>query len=96
MAAPQRSSEQSLLAGRIWPLRRARGHRIVCHRGELWITVDGELEDRFVKAGEALEITTDARLAVYAVEDSAFRVVAPAPAAGRRYRWWHALRDALA
>jgi hypothetical protein len=96
MTTPHRSSDTSLPAGRIWPLRRARGHRIVCQRGELWITVDNELEDRFVKAGEAFEITTDARVVVYAFADSAFRLVAPAPPVGRRHRWWHALRDAFA
>jgi quercetin dioxygenase-like cupin family protein len=95
MASTHRPSDNLLRAGRIWPLRRARGHRIVCVRGELWITVDGRLDDYFLAAGEAFAVETDARIVVYAVEDSAFRILASQPATAR-YRWWHALRNAFA
>jgi hypothetical protein len=95
MASTHRPSDNLLPAGRIWPLRRARGHRIVCVRGELWITVDGRLDDFFLVAGEAFAIETDARIVVYAVEDSAFRVVAR-ELPTTRHRWWHALRNAFA
>lgn len=95
MARAERSSHHDLAAGRTWPLRRARGHRIVCLRGELWITIDGELADHFLQTGESFAIETDGRVVVYAVQESAFRTVAPA-SAPRVQRWWHVLRDAFA
>lgn len=95
MAHALRSSDRALAAGTIWPLRRARGHRIACVDGELWITVDGELEDYFVEPGETFVIVSDARVVVYAVRDSVFQLTAPA-AATRRHGWRNALRNAFA
>lgn len=95
MTRDARSTPLPLAAGRIHALRRARGQQIVCLRGELWITVDGDLEDHFVRAGETFVIDTAAPVVLSAVEDSAFRVIAPrAGTTGKR--WWSALRNAFA
>lgn len=95
MANALRSSEKRLAEGRIWPLRRARGYRIACAAGELWVTIDGALDDIFLAPGETLVIPNDGRVVVYAVRDSAFRLVAPVTTAGRQ-GWWAALRNAFA
>lgn len=93
MADALRSSDTTLAAEKIWPIRRARGHRIICADGELWITIDGQLDDYFLHSGETFVVPGDGRVVIYAVRDSAFRIVAPV-AEARRHDWWAVLRAA--
>ena len=41
------------------PLAQARGARVRCLRGTLWITQEGDREDYFVRAGESFTIERD-------------------------------------
>jgi hypothetical protein len=95
MANALRSSDTLLAAGTTWPLRRARGYHVACLRGELWITIDGRLDDIFLEPGDTFPIDGDGRVVVFAVKDSAVRVCAPAAAPSAR-GWRAALRNAFA
>lgn len=76
----------SLSAGRQAVLVDARGTRIACADGILWITQYGDLRDIVLHAGEAFIVDRDTKVIVSAVSDAAFAVVPPPPPVSRRAR----------
>ncbi len=78
----------SLSAGRHAVLADARGTRIACADGVLWITQYGDLRDIVLNAGDAFVVDRDGKVVVNALSDSAFAVVPPPPPVSRRARMW--------
>jgi hypothetical protein len=61
-----------LVAGRPAVLDRARGTRVECLEGTLWITQDGDIRDIVLPAGSAFVIDRDTRVLVSAVDAARF------------------------
>jgi len=78
-----------LAHGTVRRFTRPRGLRLNCVRGALWITVDGDLADHVLAAGESFEPASARRVLVYGLDDAVLRVM-PRPArpgqAARRTR----------
>lgn len=55
-------------------ITRARGQRLNCDAGELWITVDGEAGDRILAAGETWTISSNAAVVISALKASTLQV----------------------
>jgi uncharacterized protein YaiE (UPF0345 family) len=75
-------------------LRGARGARLACASGDLWITQDGDVDDHFIGAGETFEIAVDGSVIVQARRASRLMLVPPAPASrvGRLAAWFGVAR----
>lgn len=56
----------------------AQGTRLVCTRGELWITQEHDLDDHFIARGEAMTVDRPGLVIVSALEESGVRIEAPA------------------
>ncbi len=61
-----------LAAGRPAVLERARGTRVECLDGTLWITQDGDNRDIVLPAGSAFVVDRDTRVLVSAVDMARF------------------------
>ncbi len=73
----------TLQADQYLKLKGARGTRLTCRDGMLWITQEGVLRDDFLAPGCALTIATDGVVLVEAMSASSLHI-APAPdAAGK-------------
>jgi hypothetical protein len=64
----------ALARGELVRIANARGASIHDEAGVLWITLDRDLKDYFVKAGESLQINDDGPAVIYALEAATFRV----------------------
>ena len=60
----------------------AAGTRVLCLRGELWITQDGDLEDHFIHAGDALVLDRSGPTIVSASSPSRVLIEEARPGAG--------------
>lgn len=69
-----------LVAGRPAVLDRARGTRVDCLEGTLWITQDGDIRDIVLPAGSAFVIDRDTRVLVSAIDAARFALRRPAAA----------------
>jgi hypothetical protein len=58
-------------------LREARGARVLCLSGALWITQEGGKEDVVLQAGESLRVTRGGLTLVTALRGSELRVIEP-------------------
>jgi hypothetical protein len=58
-------------------LHEARGARVVCVSGALWLTQEGRDEDVILQPGESLRITRDGLTLVTAMRSSELRVIEP-------------------
>ena len=67
----------SLPKGAIHRLRAARGQRVEALSGCLWITIDHDLRDTVVAAGEGFTIDRDGDTLLSAMADTRFVVLAP-------------------
>lgn len=85
-------TELFLPAGRLLRLECARGKRIVCTAGILWITVAGNSEDVFLRAGECYDIPTHGLVLVEGLENS--QLALPVQV-GRSASWGRRTRLAL-
>lgn len=63
-----------LTAGRTVRLRRARGLKVACLRGTVWITQDGDLRDIIVGSGEAFTVDRDGLLLIHAFGAAAIAI----------------------
>ena len=63
-------AELYLPAGGLLRLEGASGKRITCTAGILWITVAGESEDIFLRAGECYDIPAQGLVLVEGLENS--------------------------
>ena len=64
----------------------AAGAHIVCRSGCLWITLDGDLRDFVLEAGESFTTTEHRRALIYALKPSCMAVSSSGQAAtGRRH-----------
>lgn len=61
-------------------LKEARGWRIGCLSGALWITQEGERYDAIVEAGQPFEVTRPGKTVLVALRDAKLTVVGPASA----------------
>jgi hypothetical protein len=69
-------------------LRGARGVRLECREGWLWITQEGLSRDDFLAAGAALELVSDGLVLVEALDRSTLALAGRKPAVQRpAYRW---------
>ena len=58
----------------ILKLRGARGVRLVCKAGSLWITQEGVARDDFLVAGRAQELETDGTVVIEAMMPSSLAI----------------------
>ncbi|MBI3156676.1 MAG: DUF2917 domain-containing protein [Burkholderiales bacterium] len=72
--------------GKIVPMKDARGMRVVCTRGVVWITQHRCTEDVILGAGQSLQVAACGALVVQALRDASVTLQAPV-AAPRRARW---------
>lgn len=56
----------------------ARGARILCTFGALWITLDDDRRDIVLETGESFDVDRDARVLVMATQPSSLVVLQPA------------------
>ncbi len=66
-------------------LSRARGVRVTCTAGRVWLTVEGETGDIFLRPGESHVIATDGLALLEALGDGRVRLGRPART-GFRFR----------
>jgi hypothetical protein len=89
MSHPGTPQRLALSAGRYAVLADARGTRIACADGILWITQYSDLRDIVLHAGESFVVDRDTKVIVSAVSDAAFALLPPSPATIRaRVRRW--------
>jgi hypothetical protein len=89
MSQPPTLQRLALSAGRYAVLADARGTRIACADGILWITQYSDLRDIVLHAGESFVVDRDTKIIVSAVSDAAFAIVPPPRATFRaRVRRW--------
>jgi hypothetical protein len=60
-----------LVKGRAMTLPQRRSTAIQCHAGMLWLTITGDAEDYFLRAGESVTCQKDRVVVVEAVRDVA-------------------------
>jgi hypothetical protein len=71
-----------LQRGDVLPLADARGVRVACLEGTLWITQEGDPHDIVVQSGEAHEVARDGRTVIQALDAGRAVVEAACSAAG--------------
>lgn len=71
------SASISLRKGEIHRLRHGLGQRIEALNGCLWVTIDNDLRDIFVAAGEGFTIDRDGDTLISAMAASSFVLLAP-------------------
>jgi len=81
------AGELVLAENRPLAAREARGALIVCTRGQVWITIEGEAGDIFLHTGQSHRIVSNGLALFEAVGHGAIRVEAPP----RGSRWLRAL-----
>ena|SRR5215510_1944619 len=67
-------------------LREARGARVVCLSGALWLTQEGHADDVVLQPGETLRITRGGLTLVTALRSSELRVIEPCKSGGELLR----------
>ena len=78
----------------IVPVEDARGSRIACLRGRIWITEHSSTDDIVLEAGESYEVSRDGVAVVQALREALVVLRAPAvsparaPLAARVERFW--------
>ncbi|NMF90240.1 DUF2917 domain-containing protein [Aromatoleum petrolei] len=60
-------------------LRDARGLRVECARGRIWVTAEGQAGDFFLDAGDGMRIVTKGLVLIEGVPRGSVRLVADAP-----------------
>lgn len=78
-----RTEDESLLTlgrDRLFVLRDARGTRVLCLSGSLWVTEDARLTDLVLRPGEHFVVAHNGMVLLMALDASTFRVVKPADA----------------
>ena len=71
------SASISLRKGEIHRLRHGLGQRIEALNGCLWVTIDNDLRDIFVAAGEGFTIDRDGDTLISGMADSSVVLLAP-------------------
>jgi len=66
-----------LKAGQLLPVRDGAGLEVKCLQGELWITQEGDQQDRLIRAGESLVLDRDGLSLVTALGEPALLIVQP-------------------
>ena len=69
-----------LRKGEILRLHNGRGQRIESVHGGLWITMDNDLRDIFIDAGEGFTVDRGGDTLISALDDASLIVLAPSPA----------------
>lgn len=75
-----------LRKGEIMRLHDARGQRIESIRGGLWITMDNDLRDVFIEAGEGFTVDRGGDTLISALDDASLVVLSPSAAPGEDLR----------
>jgi Protein of unknown function (DUF2917) len=65
----------NLHRGEVHRIRRGRGQRIEALSGTLWVTIDNDLRDIFVAAGQGFSLDSESPTLISAVDDSRFLVL---------------------
>lgn len=81
------AGELVLAENRPLAAREARGALIVCTRGQVWITIEGEAGDIFLHTGQSHRIASNGLALFEAIGHGAIRVEAPPQGS----RWLRAL-----
>ena len=63
-----------LAHGRLLPIKDARGARVTCLEGTLWVTFEHSSRDLVLRAGESVEIDRDGTTLVQGMADSRMAV----------------------
>jgi len=103
MLIDTRNARLPLTVGKLARLANACNTRLTCVRGQAWITVDGELRDVALEAGEQFIIDSDRHVVVHPLRAGIpmeIEIDASAPRCTPRRRqgvagWVQALRDLL-
>ncbi len=69
----------------------AAGAQIICRSGSVWLTLDGDLRDIVLQAGESFTTAEHRRALVYALSASCIGVLAAVPAKSARHAKPHGL-----
>lgn len=77
----------TLQANSYLKLRGARGVRLTCREGLLWVTQEGVSRDDFIEPGAGLPLTADGDVLIEALSDSVLTLVHEQTAARRRRYW---------
>lgn len=73
------TTEVELSAGGLWRLEGDnRWRMIVCQRGLVWVTQEGDLEDYVLMKGEMFIVTQPGKVLVKALDDACIEVTLPA------------------
>jgi hypothetical protein len=67
-------------------LREARGLRVVCMAGTVWLTVEGEAGDIFLRAGQSYRIASNGLALLESIGGGRIRLERPPHLAGLRRR----------
>lgn len=78
-------SNVCLAKGQLMSLAGAKGSRIVCHSGNVWITQDGDPRDVVLSRGEAFTLDRAAPTIVSALAPAVLAVQPPAPRRRRSF-----------
>lgn len=90
------NSQLQLPAHQVLRLSEARGTRLTSRAGTLWVTIDHDLEDRVLEAGESLLIDSHHSVTVTPLGgDACLSLRAPAAAAAHSRSGWQSLRHWL-
>lgn len=73
------SNVLDLRRGQLLRIQDAQGTRLVCTRGELWVTQDNDLDDHFIEPGDSLLLDRPGLVIVSAFHDSGIEIEVPPP-----------------
>lgn len=76
---------RALVKGRIRRVREARGKRVECISGSLWVTQDGDPRDVLLETGEAFEFDRAGDALVSALADSRYLMLQACEVASSRH-----------
>jgi hypothetical protein len=67
----------TLRKGQVHRIRHARGQRIESLGGSLWVTIDNDLRDIFVRPGEGFSVDRPGATLISALDDARFVLLRP-------------------
>ncbi|HOX31399.1 MAG TPA: DUF2917 domain-containing protein [Spirochaetales bacterium] len=68
------SEKGSLVGGQTFALRGAKGRRVTCNSGVLWVTVEGDREDHLLSASESMVIPGRGRVLLSPLGSASYRL----------------------
>lgn len=79
-ATPPCCGIQEIAKAGIFEVKQALGFTIECLEGSVWITLDGDLRDLVLDAGQSCKIDSERRALIQALDTARVRLVPPSAA----------------